>query len=928
MTKSKSTLLTVALQPGGILTLESEPVLDAHRAEVIQDLEAKLEAAFTENCAQFLLVLGLSDSTLSLHPTLQFWREFSSPFARKLLLIYDVEGLRGQAKAPFDDEANQTLLDTAPPMVGSEYLTLDVLARYWNDLHTLYQISLKFFKGSVEDWFNSQPGVVREIGRIHFHLVENKTGPLPFAFMATYGSHGGSKGRVRHLPLSHALEEFEGDGRKQLEVLKSIHRAAKGSAWLKKLVASGEVFHPLGWTATQAHRFLRDVEVFLEAGILCRIPDWWRKNRKGIQLRIGLGEKSLGGLGLQTLLEMRPELTLDGIPLTEADLQKLAKSGEDLAYLRGNWVIVDAEKIKSNLELFQQARKLAKGKQITLAQALRLLAGTDRKTLLGLDLGETEIVQGAWLADLWDKMRNPSLVRGIHPGKDFKGNLRPYQQLGLNWLGFLHHLGFGGCLADDMGLGKTVQVLAFLQALKDDSKKVGVDNKGGAEKNKSVAQTQSSAGLQVLLVAPASLIRNWMSEFTRFTPSLTLLVAHPAWAEKTAGKETAKEKDDLNITAAKADVVITTYGMIERLTWIKEKSWSQVILDEGQAIKNSGSKQARAVKALKSQHRLILTGTPIENRLFDLWSLFDFINPGLLGSADDFRKRAARLHENPEAFGQLRRVIQPYILRRLKTDKSLLPDLPDKVERKVFAGLSRKQVTLYRALVDKLKASLDTAKGPTTGLKRQAQVLGFLMQFKQVCNHPDHFSGLGKYKPEESGKFELLRELCEPILNKHERMLIFTQFAEITEPLVDFLTTNFGRPGLLLTGSTPIKRRQELVDTFQGDAYIPFMVLSLKAGGTGLNLTRANHVVHFDRWWNPAVENQATDRAFRIGQTKNVMVHKFVTRGTLEEKIDAMIDAKASLARDLLPAGNEDWITQMTNSQIIDLFTLDAGAQE
>jgi non-specific serine/threonine protein kinase len=420
-----------------------------------------------------------------------------------------------------------------------------------------------------------------------------------------------------------------------------------------------------------------------------------------------------------------------------------------------------------------------------------------------------------------------------------------------------------------------------------------------------------------LLVAPASLLHNWISEFDRFTPGMRVHAAHPAFENKPEGNASPSKRSH---PESEADVILTTYGMVERLPWVKKRKWSLIILDEAQAIKNPSSRQTRAVKALEGPRRIVLTGTPVENRLFDLWSIFDFLNPGLLGGAEEFRKRARHLQDNPEGYGRLRAIVQPYILRRLKTDKSLLPDLPDKVERKVFASLGKKQVALYRGLVKKLEDALDGSEG----IKRRGMILAFLTKFKQICNHPDHYSGSGGYKEADSGKFAVLREICEPILEKHERMLLFTQYAEIAEPLAEYLAGIFGRPGLILTGGTPVGKRRSLVDAFQGDAYIPFLVLSLKAGGTGLNLTRANHVVHFDRWWNPAVENQATDRAFRLGQTKNVMVHKFITRGTLEEKIDALIDSKNKLARDILPSGNEDWITEMSDRQIVEMFTLDA----
>jgi non-specific serine/threonine protein kinase len=899
--------LSVALQPEALLTLERD-ASDAHPpGKELEKVELELERAFSEDRALFLLRLGLADPTLPFHPTLRFWHAFALIFPRRMLLLPGVEASREKSEVPLTEEEVLRLLADAPPMSGSEYLDSAALHRRWEDLHRLFRARIADFPGSVEDWFNSVSGATREIGRIHFHLVENRQGDLPFAFLATYGSRVGSRGRTRHLPLRHALEEFGGDARKQLQALKSIHQAAQGSPWLKALLDSGDIFHPLSWTPTQAHRFLKDVEIFTEAGILCRIPDWWRGARQGPRMRLVLGDKAGAGLGMQALLEFRSELILAGEALEEAELRRLAEAGEELAFIKGRWVAVDAEKIGRSLELFRRALKLSKGRKIPLGEALKLLGGTEGTASLGLEGEEVETSAGAWLADLMEKMRNPSLVRSVRPGASFRGKLRPYQQLGLNWLHFLHHLGFGACLADDMGLGKTVQVLALLQTLKD-----------APDKSDSPSRSRGAGPrgpLNALLVAPASLLHNWVSEFGRFTPGLKVHVAHPAF-EKAGGGNSL----DGAVSPEEADAVLTTYGMVDRLAWIKKREWNLALLDEAQAIKNPASRQTRAMKSLQASRRIILTGTPVENRLTDLWSLFDFLNPGLLGNAEEFRTLTRRLQDHPEGYGRLRKVVQPYILRRLKTDKSLLPDLPEKVERKVFAPLEKKQVALYRALVRKLEESLEGAEG----IRRRGMILAFLTRFKQVCNHPDHYAGAGGYREADSGKFAVLREICEPILEKHERMLLFTQYAEIAEPLAEYLEGIFGRAGLVLTGSTPVGRRRAMVEAFQGEAYVPFMVLSLKAGGTGLNLTRANHVVHFDRWWNPAVENQATDRAFRMGQTRNVMVHKLITRGTLEEKIDALIESKARLAQDVLASGNEDWITEMSDAQIVRLFTLDA----
>jgi non-specific serine/threonine protein kinase len=366
------------------------------------------------------------------------------------------------------------------------------------------------------------------------------------------------------------------------------------------------------------------------------------------------------------------------------------------------------------------------------------------------------------------------------------------------------------------------------------------------------------------------------------------------------------------------DIAITTYGMLGRCAWLSAREWFYVICDEAQAIKNPATKQSRSVKALKCRHRCVMTGTPVENRLTDLWSLFDFINPGLLGSFGEFKSFAKGLDHNPAGFGRLRKVVHPYILRRSKSDKSIISDLPDKVEMKTWCALSRHQALIYQELVRRLDKELSLVDG----IKRKGIVLAYLMKCKQLCNHPDHYAGSGVFLPEESGKFKRLMELCETIHEKREKMLIFTQFTEIIDPLSGFLKNIFGASGLSLSGATSVKKRNEAVERFQGGEYVPFFILSLKAGGVGLNLTEASHVIHFDRWWNPAVENQATDRAFRIGQKKNVMVHKFICKGTIEEKIDALIEDKKKLAGEIIPSAAENWITELDDKQIKDMFRL------
>jgi non-specific serine/threonine protein kinase len=414
---------------------------------------------------------------------------------------------------------------------------------------------------------------------------------------------------------------------------------------------------------------------------------------------------------------------------------------------------------------------------------------------------------------------------------------------------------------------------------------------------------------------PASLIANWRAEIDRFAPGVRTFIAHPSVIP-------AKDLTDAGSLDG-IDLVITSYGSVARLPWIAETAWSMVVLDEAQAIKNPGAQQTRAVKALKSRVRLALTGTPVENRLGDLWSLFDFINPGLLGSAKAFGRFTKRLADGDHPdYTPLRDLVRPYILRRLKTDRRIIADLPDKTEVKAFCALTPAQAALYQQSVEALQDQLETLEG----MQRRGVVLAFLMRFKQICNHPSQWLGDGIYGPAESGKFARLRELCEEIAARQEKVLIFTQFQEMTGPLSTYLEQVFGRPGLVLHGGTEVKRRKALVDAFQHDGGPPFFVLSLKAGGTGLTLTAASHVIHFDRWWNPAVENQATDRAFRIGQKRNVLVHKFVCRGTVEEKIDALIESKLGLSNALLEGGGEVNLTELSNEALLKLVSLDLAS--
>lgn len=450
-----------------------------------------------------------------------------------------------------------------------------------------------------------------------------------------------------------------------------------------------------------------------------------------------------------------------------------------------------------------------------------------------------------------------------------------------------------------MGLGKTLQLLALLCKRKDENSPVRRPS---------------------ILVVPASLIGNWLREFAHFAPHLRVVAGHPSAAPKeflealAAAPETA---------LSGVDALLTTYGLLQRTAALQQVEWDLAVLDEAQAIKNPAAAQTRAVKKLRARSRIALTGTPVENRMGDLWSLFDFLNPGLLGKATDFAQVARTLSAREGGYTPVRNLIRPYLLRRLKTDRRIISDLPDKTEVQARCALTKKQAVLYAKLVEQLKSDLaDKNLDPN---QRRGLVLGYLIKFKQVCNHPSQWSGDGRFDPEESGKFLRLTEIATELAERQDRCLVFTQFREMTDAISQHLAGVFGRQGLVLHGGTPVRQRQELVERFQHPDGPPFFVLSVKAGGTGLTLTAANHVIHFDRWWNPAVENQATDRAFRIGQKRNVLVHKFLCPGTIEEKVEELIAGKTALAQDLLggEAGTEKLLTDMSNQELLDFVRLD-----
>jgi non-specific serine/threonine protein kinase len=862
-------------------------------------LEKKIAGQFASGQAEGLFALATERMDRVPNPSFAYWRDFAARFLTELCHTPETAGTVIEEIPPPTSAELMTMVLSVPPIKGAEYLTVGVLSDIWADLDAWVRGQVAACRDGLGGFLKDRAALWHQVGRVCFHLAENRRDPdYPFAFLATYAPRLTAGARVQYQPLSKALREYAGakDKKTLIKLLSPVQLAAERSELAKELVESGDLYQPLAWTPREAYRFLKQVPVLEESGVLVRMPDWWKK-RPRPRVGVTIGDKKQNKFDATAMLDFRVQLALGDQELTQDEWRELMESEEGLVLLKGQWVEVDHQRLAEALDHWKQVERQASD-GLSFVEGMRLLAGAPMD--LSDDAGDDRqrewsfVHAGQWLGRLLDDLRSPECMPQITLGADLNATLRKYQETGVGWLWFLSRLGLGACLADDMGLGKTIQVLALLVALQ----------KQGRPKPS-------------LLVVPASLLANWKTEMQRFTPSLRGRFIHPS---ETPKDELARMARQPGRALEKTDVALTTYAMLQRQEWLLDVDWQLVVIDEAQAIKNPGARQTKAVKRLRAEARIALTGTPVENRLSDLWSLFDFLCPGLLGSRKRFQDFIKVLNAREhQRYAPLRQLVQPYILRRLKTDKRIIDDLPDKTEVRAFCGLGKRQAALYAKLVGEMARALKSLDG----MQRRGLVLAYLMRFKQVCNHPSQMLGDGEFHPADSGKFSRLAEICEEIASRQEKALVFTQFREMTEPLAGLLAGVFGRPGLVLHGGTAVKRRKKLVDQFQRDEGPPFFVLSLKAGGTGLNLTQASHVIHFDRWWNPAVENQATDRAFRIGQHRNVLVHKFVCRGTVEERIDALIEEKTQMATDVLEGGADKMLTEMNDADLIRLVALD-----
>ncbi|MDA0803427.1 MAG: DEAD/DEAH box helicase [Planctomycetota bacterium] len=726
---------------------------------------------------------------------------------------------------------------------------------------------------------------------------------------------------------------------------RSAQHEEMGEALLAELARAAHVWpalegaleeaHPtaLELDTKAAHAFLTDTYPLLaEAGFSVIVPDWWgaEANRVGTRLVLApLGEGVVAGaspLGLQSLVEYQWQLSVGNTSVSVEEFESLVRQRVPLVRLGGRWVEIRAEDLQGAISFLRQHP----GGTMSLLQALRLAGGIETS---GLGIPVTGFDATGWINDLFGANATAEKLRTLPQPSAFQGTLRPYQRVGLSWLAFLNDHDIGAVLADDMGLGKTIQLIALLQHERETAR--------------NALPPRTTPG-PTLLVAPLSVLGNWRRELNRFAPELRVHTQHGL--DRPTGEQ-------FRVAAESCDVVLTTYAIAVRdRDLMGTRAWERVVLDEAQHIKNPPTKQTAAIRSLRARHRVALTGTPVENRLAELWSIMEFCCPGYLGARQSFQRGFAipiERHRDLQRSERLRAIVRPFILRRLKTDPKVIDDLPELMETKEFVGLTTEQAALYQGVVREMLTRVDA----TDGIQRRGLILSSLVKLKQICNHPAHYLasdalednseegaaadttdrvvGTGDRVKQSvtpsaatlnaigrSDKMRRLVELLEEVIANGHRALVFTQYRQLGNLLVPVLAKHLDIDPLFLHGGTPQQRRDQLVERFQsGDPRCPVFVLSLKAGGTGLNLTSANHVFHYDRWWNPAVENQATDRAFRIGQTRAVHVHKFVVRGTLEERIDEMIEQKSAMANSIISAGDA-WLTELDSQQLRDLLFL------
>lgn len=831
-----------------------------------RDLKSEEVIGINKNKYEFIYNLAFS-SNINENESIKFLQLISKSLIKYIINTPKIELIRENVDIDYEYFNYDEIIDNIPLCIGYQHINKEWINNILNKLLIIYKSDIQEFDGTVELYFTNKSKKLINMSKIYFHLVEAKDQGYPFAFMATYTIKRDDE--VKHYPLKYAIKEYEKNPSKLEELTQCLYKISNKSCLIKKLIASGEIFSPIFFDSDEAYTFLKEIDIYEKNGVVCRVPNWWENKEKNTTIKIDIEQKKKDGYGYFTdsiLVNVSPKMYYEGVQISKEEIEEMLLKTEGLSFIKGKWIEINKKQLKTLLDEYENLR--ADG--TTLSEVLRKY--TALKPYKELKI---EFTRSDWLERIaMDNLKELPEFENV--STEFNGKLRNYQVDGYKWLLGMSYQKFGICLADDMGLGKTVQILAFLLSYKK------LVNKN------------------VLLIVPASLVGNWEKEIKKFSPTIDYYIARKISA------------DELKIK--NSFLTITTYQVSQSLSTIYEKNWGIVILDEAQAIKNPETKQAKKIKSLKREMSIALTGTPIENNLLNLWSIFDFLNPGLLGSESEFRKEYDIKDASRKNVQRLVKIINPFILRRMKTDKKIIRDLPEKNDNIIYMELSKKQIILYKKVISELT---EMKMSESNQFMQKRIILTAILHLKQICNHPSQFIGDNEYKICDSGKFLALKELCEIIFEKREKVLVFTQFKEIAEPLNNLLKDIFKIPGYVITGDTPINVRSRYIESFQ-TGNIPYMILSLKTAGVGLNLTAATNVIHFDRWWNPAVENQATDRTYRIGQSNNVNVYKLITKDTIEEIIDHLINTKVRLSDSVIENFDTNVLNKLSNEELLE----------
>lgn len=847
------------------------------------EVAASIARAFRVAIPEGLSQLVITHLGARLPAGLSFLREYSLAMHNHWVLAYRASGtLPGEP--PGDAVEAWAALGRDVP--GLERLRAESLRDYWENMARCMRHALVPNKMTIVDFLMQYDAWWENVGApILFLNDSSEEAERPFVITSGFiNGMNTVKANVSIAPLAAPIlgeSRVRGLGQYLYGIMR---RAAQRSGVLRHLLDTQAIYRPWLLMPRDAHAFLGEVSAIEAAGVRVSLPRGWRVMKPApVKARTSVGTSAPRSIGGQPLLDMKTAFVVGEHELSEAEYRRVVReSVNGLVRIRDRWVLVDHARIAAAHERWRKSEEMRSRGGVTYREALELTAEAPGVAPAGGD-AEHEFVLGAWLGDALSSIQRHDLRRDFTPGVLLRGQLRGYQRQGVAWLSLLAEVGAGACLADDMGLGKSYQVIALLVALKA---------RGAEGPN--------------LVVVPASLLVNWREEFTKWAPTLCVKIVHGSGEADDGGGE---------------DVAVTSYGTLLRRPALLERAWGVVVLDEAQVIKNPLAKLTRAVKRLRARARVCLTGTPVENHLDDLWSIMDFLNPGLLRTREHFREWSRAMMKGPDGLAPLRRLVRPFILRRLKTDPDVAPELPSKVESRVYCGLTSLQAHLYGAVYNSIRERLAASEG----IMRHGLAFTLLTQLKQVCNHPAQYLEDEDYDPFSSGKFVHLARVASDIAERGEKVLVFTQYQAITAPLAAHLERTFGRPGLVLDGMTPVQRRQEIVAEFQREGGPPFVVMTYKVGGTGFNLTAACNVIYFDRWYNPAVENQASDRAYRIGQTRGVNVYKFISRGTLEERIELLLDHKRAVAADALATDDDETprLGELSPDEILTMAALD-----